>query len=213
MELWGRFCVWHPKCKHYVLNSSLVPFLLCAFIMYIVHFRTLCVLLRCHLRGSVLSQCGVCVAELGLPRGLGTRSPWFPCTFPCPPRVWGWSRSPRQPHSPPSPGLGSPACLSSPPHLILTDKEGGGGASALLLCPAGKWKEKKEGAFSLSHWIRWWIEQSRHGHDNLWRRFSWGSQLPWELQLPGESLTGKHVLSIGGPPPHTGVVPIFLKKS
>lgn len=134
------FVFWHRKCKHYVLNSSLVPFLLCAFIMYSVHFRTLYVLLRCHLRGSVLSQCGVRFAELGLPRGLGTHSPWFPCTFPCPPRVWGWSRSPRQAHSPPSPGLSSPACLSSPPHLILTDKEGSGGATALLLCPAGKWK-------------------------------------------------------------------------
>ena len=169
MDLWGRFCVWRRKRKHCVLNSSLAPSLLCALIMYIAHFRTRCVLLRCRLRGSVLSQCGVRVAELGLPRGLGTQSPWFPC----PPRVWGRSRSPRQrqPHSPPSPGHSSPACLSGPPHLILTDREGGGGASALLLCPAGKWKEKKEGAFSLSHWIRWCIEQSRHGHDNLWRRF------------------------------------------
>lgn len=71
----------------------------------------------------------------------------------------------------PHPASAAPPAFPVCPIWSWPDKEGGGGASALLLCPAGKWKEKKEGVFSLSHWIRWWIEQSRHGHDNLWRRF------------------------------------------
>lgn len=132
--------------------------LLHAFVMYIIHFGTLCVPLRCHRR-----------AQSGATAGAQSEvSAWCPAGTwcPCGPRSEGGSRAPGGSHTarppPASAFLVRPIQLRPRPN-----KEGSGGASALL---AGKWKEK-EGAFSASQWIRWWMEPSQHGHENLPRRF------------------------------------------
>ena len=133
-------------------NTMCWILLLHAFIMYIVHFGTLCVPLRCHRRGSVRCQRrGSIVSQCLVPCGARSESG---------PRAPGGSHTARPPPA--------SAFLVRPIQLRLRrNKEGSGGASALL---AGKWKQK-EGAFSASQWIRWWMEPSQHGHENLPRRF------------------------------------------
>lgn len=194
MELWGRFCVWHPKCKHYVLNSP-PP---CIYHVYRTLWHPLCSLkmppqgLRCHRRGSMVSQCLVPCGHLV--------SLW--------PQVWRLSLSSwRQPHSPPSPGL----CLSSPPYPIETKTQ-----------PRGQWwsfcsacrKVKREGRCVFSESVDSLMDGAVTARtQEPSKALFLGSRLLWEPYLASKWLTGEHLLSIRWPPPHTGIVMIFLKKS